>query len=301
LILLSLSFNNSFFQLQTSFLYLGRHSRLGVAKDRLALLLAGHQIEGKDETQGGQGADDGESNNKTLVVVLFCDDLVLVVVGGALKVVTRAAEEIVGAGGVPGIAEVLLNGHLFKLPLVELGVVLLGVVPLAVEPGAGFAFIEASFHDEETLAGFTHSPATVPAVSFSVAIVELVSALDSGAVAASVLLPGVTLGHIIPLGTRRVLVEVLQVALVGDGIRTKQSSRNGIVGVRFLVEEPHGVSVSFAVDDFKGTSPHFLAEFGTIRVDVLELRASFFPGASHGGKSGEDDELVGGKDHDDGG
>ena len=275
------------------------HGLLGRSEDRLALLLTTDQEEREQETHGSDSGYDREANNKAFVLVgIAFVALVLPKVLFALKEVTLAAEVIVGAGGVPSITEGFLDRHLFELPFVVVRIVELGFIELAEKSRRRFALVQASFHHEETLAGIAHGSTTVPAVARPIGFVQATGTGDSGTVTASVVLPRVALSHVIALRTGRVLVEVLEVALVRDRAFPKQGVGDGIIGIFILVEEPHGVALALIIDDLKGVGPHAFAQISTVGVDIFELGARIFPakgGGSDGRHQRDKDTTVAGR------
>jgi hypothetical protein len=82
-----------------------------------------------------------------------------------------------------------------------------------------------------------------------------------------------TLPHIITLGGGVLFMKVIQMALIGDSIGSKQLVSNFVIRIVFLIEKPHGVAWGTVVDDFKGIGPHVFTECGTILIDILELGA----------------------------
>jgi hypothetical protein len=154
------------------------------------------------------------------------------------------------------------------------------------QSGVGLALVEARLHDKETFTGLAHGSATIPLVSFTVGLVDGIDRSNSGsAVAARVVLPGVALTHAVVLGGRGLLVVVLQMALIHGGTLSKELAGDFIVGVVFLIKEPHGVGwgILVVVHNLKGIVPHAFAQVGARRVNVLELGASVFPTPSDGG------------------
>ena len=139
-----------------------------------------------------------------------------------------------------------------------------------------FALVQTGFHDKEAFTGLTHGSATIPLVSISVGLVNVIDRRDRGTITAGVVLPGMTFTHIVIFRRWRLLVKVLQVTLIDGGDLGEQLTRDLIVGIVVLIKEPHGITRLRVFHDFKGVVPHAFAQVRTRSVNVLELRARIF-------------------------
>jgi hypothetical protein len=261
----------------------------GRSKDGFALPLTRDKDCGKDQTNNSQSSGNTKTDNETSVLLEFFGfGQVLFIEILAFKVISGSTKVVIVTGSVERIAKALLDRHLVKLPIVKLRMIDLTIVVLAVQASGGLAFIETSLHDKKALTSVRHGATAIPLVTWSICLVESIRALNSGAVATGVVLPGMTFGHGLVFWTGDLLVEIVQVTLVDFRIISKQRTSDSVVGIVFNVKEPHGVTLVLIVDDFKGISPHDFAKLGARCVNVLELGARGVNSSSNGGSEEEE-------------